>query len=254
MQLLQKIQQSIEGATQSQLEEALREMKRTEDDVNANPALLNPLKAKIAEMQRGLARSSAPIVKPAEAPIAPATYQPEPITAPKVEAVTGDRDWAAVTQSDIEALTYDDLLAYEGWCIKQNEMAKVRRRISALRSESLDLEAQSVEDRQAGFEVEMEFKRASASLRVQELNAPKLLEKTTEVAERIAGNQMDRQLESLEALEETAKKTLTAGELSVLRAKQQQSILSNKAQGILNRTPMAIAGAPHQETVTTIDA
>ena len=250
MQLLEKIQQSIEDATQSQLEDALQSINKTEAQVNSNPALIPTLKAKVAGMQRGLARSSAPIVKTAEPTIAASATQPEPITAPKGEAVMGDRDWSAVTQSDIESLGYDDLLAYEGWCIKQNEMAKVRRRIAALRSESLDLEAQSVEDRQAGFEVEMEFKRASASLRVQELNAPKLLEKTTEVAERIAGNQMDRQLESLEALEETAKKTLTAGELSVLRAKQQQSVLNNKAQGILNQTPMALAGAPTQQMTT----
>lgn len=251
MSLLQKIQESLPSATQAQVDEVLAKFDKSEAHVLSKPNVLAAFLNRIAGMQSSLASRPDGIAPKIPTDNIVATPS-EPIAAPKSEAVTGDRDWAAVTQSDIELLSYDDLLAYEGWCIKQNEMAKVRRRIAALRSESLDLEAQSVEDRQAGFEVEMEFKRASASLRVQELNAPKLLEKTTEVAERIAGNQMDRQLESLEALEETAKKTLTAGELSVLRARQQQSILSNKAQGILNQTPMALAGSPTQ-SMQTID-
>ena len=249
MQLLQKIQQSIEGATQPQLDEALRDMKRSEADVNANPALLNPLKAKIAGMQRGLSRSSALIVKPAETSVAP---QAQPNAAPKGEAVTGHRNWKAFDMNNVEELTDDELDSLHDFKLKQIARLNRIRQIAELEGQAVDLQSQSVSQQQASLDLELEFKRVAAQLEVKKANAESLLQKTTEVAKRMASNENDRQFDALDQIEEAGKKTVLPAEVNALRARQRQVLSMNQAQGILNQTPMALAGSPTQ-SMQTID-
>lgn len=253
MTLLSKIQTSIPTATQAQVDEVLQAFNKTEAEIIDNQNRYNAFLARIAGKQSGLVTRPDGIApkQPIENLSTPTV---QPIAAP-VAAVTGmvDRDWKAFEMNNVEDLTdieLDSLFTY-----KKQQIARLNRlrEIAELDGQAVDLQSQNVSHQQTSLDMEIEFKRVAAQLQVKRSNADALLSKTTEVAKRMAENETDRQLVALDQIEEAGKKTVLPAEVNALRAVQRQMVSLNMAQAVINQTPMAIAGAPHQGTVT-IDA
>ena len=251
--LLAKIQQSIPTVTQAQLDAALTEIGRTEVAVNGNPALLNPLKAKLAGMQRGLATRTEGL-----APKQPienlATPTAQPIAAPVAPvAGTVDRDWSTFDQTKLRSLSLAEIKSFTAWQEEEIEKAEFLRVCNANDARLANLNVQLNEEFEGAFDLKVNVAQTTARLKVQAEKAPEFIDAVAAIETATIESRFSKQLEAVKQTAKVQQATVGLGELSLLRSKVEQAKMNNEAHRILALMPMEQVEIPTQEMVT-IDA